>query len=317
MFGDYLKQLRVQHGLTQKELATKLNLSSSEFTSVDSVTVSRWERNTTTPNTAKAIKVLRELTLDLKPFLLSIPSPEEDTFLDDILYTRFRSQRALLMTSDYEELKPNEDTEIIEETLFDNKTEVNAQLARLRNFFLNADAHYPGMINLDFLSMHEENKLIAKVYKDSRSKKVRGHSISFLFQIEDLDTNFTNPHQTLPFNLARKYSESRHLALCCLSRYATSEQVFMMLHPTLVNYMSERANINQLYYYAFDNEFTDYLVSLGAEKTAYDTPDKTGSVKIGKTAYRKCLLKIDTAVLLAQPSMIYLLHQHHSNLNHN
>nr|WP_010647403.1 helix-turn-helix transcriptional regulator [Vibrio campbellii] len=73
MFGDYLKQFRVQQGLPQRELATKLNLSNPEFVSVDSVSVSRWERNTTTPNTIKAIKVLRELTLDLKPLLLSIP----------------------------------------------------------------------------------------------------------------------------------------------------------------------------------------------------------------------------------------------------
>ncbi|AUW05279.1 helix-turn-helix domain-containing protein [Vibrio campbellii] len=312
MFGDYLKQLRVQQGLTQRELATKLNLANPEFASVDSVTVSRWERNTTTPNTIKAIKVLRELTLDLKPFLLSIPSPEDETFLDDILYTRFRSQRALLMMSDYEELKPSEEIEITEETLFED--EVDAHLTRLKNFFLNADAHYPGMIDLDFLTMHEEKKLIAKVYKDSASQKVRGHSISFLFRVEDLDTCFSTPHQTLPFNLARAYSEARELALCCLSRYATSEQVFMILHPTLVDYIAQRSNITQLYYYAFDNQFTDYLVSLGAEKIAYDTPDKIGSVKIGKTAYRKCLLKVDTAVLLAQPSIISLLHQHQANI---
>ncbi|MGR2701098.1 helix-turn-helix domain-containing protein [Vibrio campbellii] len=312
MFGDYLKQLRVQQGLTQRELATKLNLANPEFASVDSVTVSRWERNTTTPNTIKAIKVLRELTLDLKPFLLSIPSPEDETFLDDILYTRFRSQRALLMMSDYEELKPSEEIEITEETLFED--EVDAHLTRLKNFFLNADAHYPGMIDLDFLTMHEEKKLIAKVYKDSASQKVRGHSISFLFRVEDLDTCFSTPHQNLPFNLARAYSEARELALCCLSRYATSEQVFMILHPTLVDYIAQRSNITQLYYYAFDNQFTDYLVSLGAEKIAYDTPDKIGSVKIGKTAYRKCLLKVDTAVLLAQPSIISLLHQHQANI---
>ena len=96
------------------------------------MSVSRWERNNTTPNTIKAIKVLRELTLDLKPFLLSIPSPEDETFLDDILYTRFRSQRSLLMMSDYEELKPSEEIEITEETLFED--EVDAHLTRLKNF---------------------------------------------------------------------------------------------------------------------------------------------------------------------------------------
>lgn len=88
MFGDYLKQLRNQLNLTQRELATKLNLANPEFASIDSVTISRWERNTTSPNAVKAIRVLRELALDLKPFLLSIPSPENGTMLDDI-FTRF------------------------------------------------------------------------------------------------------------------------------------------------------------------------------------------------------------------------------------
>ena len=134
MFGDYLKQLRNQLNLTQRELATKLNLANPEFASVDSVTISRWERNTTSPNTVKAIRVLRELALDLKPFLLSIPSPD-GTMLDDILYDRFHSQRAMLLTSGYEELKPSKEVEIIEETLFTEHAD--ADLARLKNFFLN------------------------------------------------------------------------------------------------------------------------------------------------------------------------------------
>ncbi|EKM33256.1 helix-turn-helix domain protein, partial [Vibrio harveyi] len=38
--------------------------------------------------------MLRELTLDLRPFLLSLPSPENETFLDDIIYERYYSQKA-------------------------------------------------------------------------------------------------------------------------------------------------------------------------------------------------------------------------------
>ena len=62
------------------------------------------------------------------------------------------------MMSDYEELKPSEEIEITEKTLFED--EVDAHLTRLKNFFLNADSNYPRMIDLDFLTMHEEKKLI-------------------------------------------------------------------------------------------------------------------------------------------------------------
>ncbi len=134
MFGDYLKQLRYQLGLTQRELATKLNLANPEFSSVDSVTISRWERNATAPKTVKAIKVLRELTLDLRPFLLSLPSPENETFLDDIIYERYYSQKALLLSSGYEELKPQEEAPIIEEALFAH--DIDTHLPRLHSHFI-------------------------------------------------------------------------------------------------------------------------------------------------------------------------------------
>ncbi len=61
MFGEYLKQLRIEKGLTQKELAAKLNLADEEFTAVDSVTVSRWERGSTTPHIAKASRYYKRL----------------------------------------------------------------------------------------------------------------------------------------------------------------------------------------------------------------------------------------------------------------
>ena len=83
MFGDYLKQLRIEGNLTQKELAVKLNLADPEFASIDSVTVSRWERNTTAPNPVKAVKVLRTLTNDLRPYLLSIEI-DEDKLLSQV-----------------------------------------------------------------------------------------------------------------------------------------------------------------------------------------------------------------------------------------
>ena len=68
MFGDYLKRLRTEAQLTQKELAVKLNLADPEFASIDSVTVSRWERNITSPNPVKAVK--EPLSIDAREVLV-------------------------------------------------------------------------------------------------------------------------------------------------------------------------------------------------------------------------------------------------------
>ncbi len=46
-----------------------------------------------------------------------------------------------------------------------------------------------------------------------------------------------------------------------------SEQVFMKLHPTFVDYIASKSNITEIYYYAFDNKFSDYLVRLWCKKS--------------------------------------------------
>ncbi|UTZ37228.1 hypothetical protein HB763_11300 [Vibrio campbellii] len=89
------------------------------------------------------------------------------------------------------------------------------------------------------------------------------------------------------------------MAICALTYFCSDEPTFWIDHQTG---------------YAVDKLTADYTIGIGAEKVAYDSPDKIGSVKIRKTAYRKCLLKVDTAVLLAQPSIVSLLHQHQANM---
>lgn len=104
------------------------------------------------------------------------------------------------------------------------------------------------------------------------------------------------------------------MAICALTYFCSDEPTFWIDHQTEIDFLATHANVQDLYYYAVDKLTADYTIGIGAEKVAYDTPDKIGSVKIRKTAYRKCLLKVDTAVLLAQPSIISLLHQHQANM---
>lgn len=59
IFGIYLKTCRENYNFTQEELVQKLYFFDDLFKGLDISTLSRWERNTTKPNTDKQIQILK------------------------------------------------------------------------------------------------------------------------------------------------------------------------------------------------------------------------------------------------------------------
>ncbi len=59
IFGIYLKTCRERYNFTQEELVQKLYAFNDLFKGLDISTLSRWERNTTRPNTEKQIQILK------------------------------------------------------------------------------------------------------------------------------------------------------------------------------------------------------------------------------------------------------------------
>ncbi|MGR5445585.1 helix-turn-helix domain-containing protein [Vibrio jasicida] len=303
MFGEYLKQLRLEKGLTQKELATKLNLSNEEFIAVDSVTVSRWERGSTAPHTSKAIKILQTLTLDLTPYLNSIPIAKSHTLLDDILYDSFHSNQTKIITSSYKSIEKS--TEILEEDLFQDTEQ--SHLDAVKIFFKNTESDYPGLMNIRFRDYYEENKIIAKKYVDKNTKELLGHNIWFLFDASDLDEHIQSPFDQVPFEKAKRYTSNSELAFCAVSRFYATEEVYWELQPSQLNYIAERSNIKWFYYYALHEKFAKYLEEIGCEKVTYDTPTEFGAVTIGKQSFKHCLYRIETSNLFARPEVLAIM----------
>ena len=161
MFGGYLKQVREEIGLTQKELATKLNLASAEFASIDPVTISRWERGTTAPTVIKAIKILRVLTTNLMPFLRQLPAKVDKNLLAEIAEYRFKSPWATLMASSYD--VPTPAGEVLECPLLESDQDV--YLANLKHFFSNID--------LDNKLVVQVNAWVARMTQERNLRKQR------------------------------------------------------------------------------------------------------------------------------------------------
>ncbi|MFH0271417.1 helix-turn-helix domain-containing protein [Vibrio jasicida] len=310
MFGDYLKQLRVEAGLTQKELAVKLNLIDSEFVSIDSVTVSRWERNSTAPNPIRAVKVLRSLTNDLRPYLLSLEVEENRTQINNYLKDRYRSPWDVLMSSSYHLSKETAEDDVKELPLFESRSEKYEE--GLKNFLNSIGIENEALFNLDLYQHQIEHKIYGKKYINEDSGKLLGHSLSFFFHAEDLNDYFCSPFLKIPIKKTKAYSQNKKMAICTLTHFCSDEPTFWIDHQTGIDYLARHANVHDLYYYAVDKLTADYMINIGAEKVAFDTPNKHGIVKIGHEKYMRCLLKLDSAVWLTRPELLLLLKNHYA-----
>ncbi|GLR04303.1 helix-turn-helix domain-containing protein [Vibrio hyugaensis] len=310
MFGDYLKQLRLKAGLTQKELAVKLNLVDPEFVSIDSVTISRWERNSTAPNPIRAVKVLRSLTNDLRPYLLSLEVEEANTQLNDYLKDRYRSPWGGLMSSSYQSRKEDTNNDVKELPLFESRSDKYED--GLKNFLNSIGIESESLFDLDLYQYQLEHKIYGKKYIQEESGKLMGHSLSFFFHAEELGNYFSSPFLTIPIKKTKAYSHNKKMAICTLTHFCSDEPTFWIDHRTGIDHLATHANVQDLYYYAIDKLTADYMISIGAERVAFDTPHKHGIVKIGTEKYMRCLLKLDSAVWLTRPELLLILRKHYA-----
>lgn len=85
MFGTYLKRCRERFGLSQNDLAAHLYAFDTRFAGVDAVTISRWEREVTTPSLERiryVIEALQEFDDTLFPCFDALDfSTLEDTIM--------------------------------------------------------------------------------------------------------------------------------------------------------------------------------------------------------------------------------------------
>ncbi|MFA0057116.1 helix-turn-helix domain-containing protein [Vibrio echinoideorum] len=162
MFGEYLKELRVSLGLTQSELAVRLNLADEEFRSVDVVTLSRWERGKTKPTLAKCLRILRCLQIDLSSFYDLIPNPNETRLLDKFEQLRFNNRVMKISSLSYEKPQEPQSALITEMPLLlkdDDKI-----LCSLKTFYETAIYTPKGFFDINLYDYQQNKRAILKKF---------------------------------------------------------------------------------------------------------------------------------------------------------
>lgn len=304
MFGQYLKELRVSLGLTQSELAVKLNLADEEFRSVDVVTLSRWERGKTKPTLAKCLRILRCLQIDLSSFYDLIPNPNETKLLDEFIQLRFNNRVTKLSSLNYEAPQETQSALITEMPLLlkdDDKI-----LCSLKAFYETANYIPKGLFDINLYDYQQNKRAIFKRFI-TESGQLVGHSLSFIFESEYFDKAIHSKNFNINLKKTVSYKSTTQLAVCNYNRYSTSFEVFRcMLVSQYIN-LIRYSNVQRYYFFNALPESGQILEQLGFTKVAFDIESDTGGFKLGNRAFEHCLYEIDTATLLSHPEIITLI----------
>ena len=304
MFGDYLKELRVSLGLTQSELAVKLNLADEEFRSVDVVTLSRWERGKTKPTLAKCLRILRCLQIDLSSFYDLIPNPNETKLLDEFVQLRFNNRVTKLLSLNYEDPQEPQSALITEMPLLlkdDDKI-----LCSLKAFYETASYIPKGLFDINLYDYQQNKRAIFKRFI-KESEQLVGHSLSFIFESDYFDKVTHSKIVDIDLTKSVSYKNSTKLAVCNYNRYSSNFEVFRcMLVSQYIN-LIRHSNVQRYYFFNALPESGQILERLGFDKVAFDIESDTEGFKLGNRSFEHCLYEIDTATLLSQPEIITLI----------
>ena len=308
MFGEYLKELRVSLGLTQSELAVKLNLADEEFRSVDVVTLSRWERGKTKPTLAKCLRILRCLQVDLSDFYELIPNPNETRLLDEFAQLRFDNKMIKLSSLNYETPKRPQLPLITEMPLLlkdDDKI-----LCSLKAFYETASYIPKGLFDINLYDYQRNKRAIFKRFT-TESGQLIGHSLSFIFESDYFNKVTHSKSVDIDLKKTVSYKNTTNLAVCNYHRHSSNFEVFRcMLVSQYIN-LIRHSNVKSYYFFNALPESGQFLERLGFDKIAFDVESETGGFKLGSRSFEHCLYEIDTATLLSQPEIITLIKTTH------
>lgn len=307
MFGDYLKELRLSLGLTQSELAVKLNLADQEFRSLDVVTLSRWERGKTKPTLAKCLRILRCLQIDLSDFYELIPNPNETKLADEFIKLRFDNRMMELSLLSYEAYQKPRISLVTELPLLlkhDDKI-----LYKLKAFYKNVTHKPKGLFDINLYEYQQSKRAIFKRFtaQDNKADNLIGHSLSFIFESEYFDKAIHSKRFDIDLSKSVSYKNTAKLSLFDYHRHSSSFEVFRCVFVSQYINLIRHSNIQRYYFFNPLPESEPILEQLGYKKIAFDIESNTGGFKLGARSFECCLYEIDAATLLSQPEIITLI----------
>lgn len=306
IFGQLLKEIRRINDYTQKDLATKLSTECEEFRQLDFVTISRWERGTTAPNNAKALRVLRCLTYDVRPFLSSLLVDSSSNRLDEFIQQRFNSNMINSMLAAFGVLVPTNEKYFRHDHLIH---EVNDPiLSKIKNYHQLFNQDRLDIFNIDLYLYQEEKKIHGyRFYDTMNNNDFIGHSLSFFMNPKEMMDNIMENGCDIDLKKSTKYRHGHRFAMYLASGIITSGELFKYHWKQQLHFLSTHSNITHLYISVLSESVVPFLMDIGFEVVATKNLLNSGGVKIGRRYYERCIMKIDTSYLLTNKEVLSLV----------
>ncbi|ANP77854.1 helix-turn-helix transcriptional regulator [Vibrio sp. 10N.222.52.C3] len=319
MFGEYLKKYRIANELTQRQAATKLNLLGGDLSNIDTVTLSRWERGTTKPTLSRSIRVLREFTNDLEPYLSKVShlqhqDPSSKNRVDQfntLMEEKYRSLNNLIARANYQSTSMIEHNPVCEYPIGNsNDSEIVNSVLVFHEKTSDENIKH-GLYKIDFLNYCNEKRFIAYKYVDSVTGELLGHNIGTIFttegMISEIETLSQKSIDEIDLRKTVPYNKSRKLAYFAVSQHSLYERPFRLQLNREFRFLAKRANITDYYTTVAIKSSAEVLEKMGFSVVSYEKKSTNGAIKIGKHYYSKALMHIKTSQLFTQPEFLNLL----------
>ncbi|MFA0058093.1 helix-turn-helix domain-containing protein [Vibrio echinoideorum] len=319
MFGEYLKKYRIANELTQSQAATKLNLLGEDLSNIDTVTLSRWERGTTKPTLSRSIRVLREFTNDLEPYLSEVSHFQHQDLnsknrvdqFNTLMEEKYYSLNNLIARANYHSTSMIEHNPVCECPIGNSSDSEIVNSVLLFHEQTSDEYMKHGLNKIDFLNYCNEKRFIAYKYVDSITGELLGHNLGAIFTLEGMNSEIEilgqksideiDLRKTVPNHQRRK------LAYFAVSQHSLYERPFRLQLNREFRFLAKHANITDYYATVAINSSAEVLEKMGFSVVSYEKKSTSGVIKVGKHHYSKALMHIKTSQLFAQPEFLNLL----------
>jgi transcriptional regulator with XRE-family HTH domain len=314
MFSLYLKQKRIERNLTQSNLAAQLNLYSEGFQKLDSVTISRWERGTTSPPIYKAIQVARFFELDIFDLLLNLSVDSKEKKYEDLLLSQFNSYSSKIKTVSYDSNNEKIDIELIQKSLdIDNGYERFASAIEQYYHSLDFQDEKENIESIDIPLLHSRNKCDIYRYSNLHNNKKSGHNLNFYYLVDDIKNELRSKKTNISLTNTTSYTKTKEdMALYNYSSFSIDKDTFNYLNYNILVNLARKSNITMYYVKTYGKDMFTHLIYLGFQIECYGVKSDTGEFNVGNISYRECILSINTSLLLANKEVLRFMQEQHN-----
>ncbi|MFA0016040.1 helix-turn-helix transcriptional regulator [Vibrio lentus] len=305
-FSHLLRESRKKLKLTQKDFAAYINHLDDEFSSVDVVTINRWENNKVKPSNNKALKLLDCLGLDLYTTLKSFDSEdnEDSVLLEDFLRERFFSFQSRISSITKGEIEEGCDCQIMP-LMTDQNDKAVIDRIKLISQYTKVDPS--ALDTIDLFLYCSEIKAHGRKMVDVNGDIV-SHSLGFFFN-EEVFEQYRNKH--LHIKQACSLDSNHNLNYIVVSGHSEKREQSIANLISDMKLLARNTKIKKYSMIIKNPNALELMKNLGFEIYKFSEPtEEMSNITFKNKSYRYCILTIDKIELLSNKHVISFINKY-------